>query len=71
MAPQLQRPDWFGDRLCLQVANAFVNLHAIRHHLNSTLPITLGYWGAHPPDALNPEVEDFFQVWGFCIVSGC
>lgn len=45
-------------------ANAFVNLHVIHHHLNSTIPTTLYYWGAHEPDRINAATQAFIMVTG-------
>ena len=44
-----------------QLANAFVNIYVLRHHLGTTLPITIAYWGTLQREAIDPETVKFFQ----------
>lgn len=44
----------------LPAANAFVNLHVVRNHLNSSIPITILFWG--PKEELSAPTQQLFKV---------
>ena len=42
--------------------NAFVNLYVLRHYLNTSLPMTLVYWGKDEEDRLSGKTQEFFKA---------
>lgn len=43
------------------IANAFVNMRVLRHHLNCTLPVAIMYWGAAAQDAITRSTQAFLE----------
>ena len=44
-----------------QLANAFINIYVLRHHIGCTLPITLAYWGTLDREAIEAATVEFFN----------
>eukprot|EP00890_Picochlorum_soloecismus_P000501 jgi/Picsp_1/1451/NSC_04930-R1_hypothetical protein CHLNCDRAFT_139528 [Chlorella variabilis] len=45
-----------------QMANAFVNLYVLRHHLGCKLPVTIAFWGESPREVPSARLRHYFEA---------
>jgi len=45
-----------------QMANAFVNLYVLRHHLGCKLPVTIAFWGESPREVPSKRLRNYFKA---------